>query len=189
MSQSSQLTVRRAVESDIAAIESILRASASDPSLFQQSPAQIRLRLGDFVVAQGPDGAVVGCAALRRHDPTLGEILAVAVHPAAQRTGAGSALVRALVSRAARDGLSRLWLGTAKPGYFARFGFRPISRWSLPAVVLVRKLRLVLQQPVRRWLPALFGRHRFMAMAVPATLPSGAAPCCLLVATRSTAAD
>jgi amino-acid N-acetyltransferase len=160
----SHLTIRPAVESDIAAIDSILRANASDPSLFQQPPAQIRLRLGDFVVAQGVPGRVIGCGALRRHDPTLGEILAVAVHPAGQRAGVGSALVCALVDRAARCGLSRLWLGTARPDYFARFGFRRISRWTLPPMVLVGKLRLVLQQPPRRWLPALLGRHRFMAM-------------------------
>jgi hypothetical protein len=56
------------------------------------------------------------------------------------------------------------WLATAKPSYFARFGFQPISRFQLPIRVLWTKLRLIFQQPPARWLPALLGRHTFMRL-------------------------
>jgi amino-acid N-acetyltransferase len=166
--------IRRAVTGDVAAIEAVLRANADDPSLFQQSASQIRRTLGDFLVIED-EGSILGCAALCRHSDILGEILAVAVHPGAQGAGVGSTLVRAAIELAGRSGLRRIWLGTARPAYFARFGFRPISRWSLPIGLLFHKLRLALQQPPRRWLPAIFGRHRFMAITLGAALPSPAA--------------
>src|SRR5262249_36696401 len=97
-----------------------------------------------------------------RHSAANAEILAVAVAPQLQQQGTGAALVRACIARASEQGVRFLWLATAKPGYFARFDFHPISRWSLPLRVLLHKLRLVFQQPLGRWLPALFGRHTFM---------------------------
>ena len=158
--------IRRATPADIAAIEMVLRASAGDPSLFQQSARQIRRTLGDFIVADDGCGRLLGCAALRRSGDRLGELLAVAVHPGAQRSGVGSTLVRSAVDLARQAGMGRVWLATARPAYFARHGFRTISRWSLPVRELVHKLRLVLQQPLRRWLPAIFGRHEFMAIVL-----------------------
>jgi len=61
-------------------------------------------------------------------------------------------------------GAAVVWLGTAKPMYFARFGFTPISKWSLPFGVLVGKFMLVFDQPAGRWIPALAGRHTFMKL-------------------------
>ena len=66
---------------------------------------------------------------------------------------------------AAADGVQLLWLGTAKPQYFARFGFKPMSRWHLPLSLLIYKLWLVFRQPMERWIPAVFGRHVFMRHA------------------------
>jgi amino-acid N-acetyltransferase len=153
------MVIRAATADDIDAIRATLAANAGDSSLFQQSTRRIRKDLGDFVVAL--DGAdIVGCAALHEHAPGNVEILAVAVAPTAQGRGIGSALMRACRDRAGSAAL--VWLATAKPDYFARFGFVAISRWRLPVRTLARKLRLIFEQPPRRWLPALFGRHTFM---------------------------
>ena len=163
-SPSERAVIRPAADTDIDAIQAILRANRSDPSLFQQPREQICRTLADFLVAADERGHVIGCTALRRDDAAWGEILAVAVDPAVHGRGVGSALVRAAVQRARESGVCRIWLGSAKPAYFARLGFRPISRWTLPLSTLWRKLRLVLQQPPSRWLPAILGRHRFMAL-------------------------
>jgi N-acetylglutamate synthase-like GNAT family acetyltransferase len=126
----------------------------------------VRRTLDDFLLAVDEQGALLGCAALHLHAATNGEILAVAVAPALQQRGTGTALVRACVERAAEQAVAFVWLATAKPEYFARFGFRVISRWNLPLVVLMNKLGLVFQQPIPRWLPALLGRHTFMRLSV-----------------------
>jgi amino-acid N-acetyltransferase len=161
------IAIRPAGHGDVDAIAAILRANRRDPSLFQVPRGQLRRTVSDFVVAASERGDVIGCTALYGRDGDWGEIFAVAVDPAVHGRGVGSALVRAAVERAREAGLPRVWLGTAKPAYFARLGFRPISRWTLPLSTLGRKLLLVLQQPPSRWLPAIFGRHRFMAMNVP----------------------
>ncbi len=68
----------------------------------------------------------------------------------------------AAVARARALAPRSIWLGTAKPGYFQRHGFQPMSRWALPLRVLVTKLWLTLQQQPSRWIPALLGTHHVM---------------------------
>lgn len=156
------VNVRAAAADDAERIHATLRANAADPSLFQQPLRRVRENLREFVVAEDA-GHVVGCAQLHRSREHL-EILAVAVAPEAHGRGVGGALMRACVDRATTAGAQVLWLATAKPAYFARFGFVPITKWRLPLRVLLGKLRLIFDQPARRWLPALFGRHTFMRM-------------------------
>ena len=159
------VTVHAATECDVDDIVAVLRANQADPSLFQRSPANVQVWLPDFLVARDSSDRVVGCAALHRHAAHLSEILSVAVQPAAQGQGTGRLLVEASLARAAEAGIARLWLATLKPSYFARFGFRPISRWELPATVLLLKLTQVFLQSPRRWCPALVGRQTFMLRA------------------------
>lgn len=156
------VTVHAATQRDIDDIVAVLRANQADPSLFRRSPANVRMRLSDFLVARDSSNRVVGCAALRQYTAHLAEILSVAVQPAAQGRGIGRLLVEASLARAGQAGIGRVWLATLKPSYFAYFGFRPISRWALPLPVLLAKLTQVFLQPPRRWGPALVGRQTFM---------------------------
>lgn len=156
------VTVRAATERDVDDIVTVLRANQADPSLFQRPPANVRMRLPDFLVARNSSDRVVGCAALHGYAGHLAEMLSVAVQPAAQGRGIGRLLVEAGLASAGQAGIARVWLATLKPSYFARFGFRPISRWELPAAVLLVKLTQVFLQSPRRWGPALVGRQTFM---------------------------
>jgi amino-acid N-acetyltransferase len=158
------VVVRSALEEDVAPIHATLAANAADSSLFQQPVRRIRRNLRDFVVAVDATSTVLGCAALHWHARDNAEILAVAVAPDAHGKGVGNALMTACIARSAEHGTIFLWLATAKPDYFARYGFQRISKWRLPLRVVFRKLRLIFDQPVRRWLPALFGRHTFMRL-------------------------
>lgn len=156
------VTVKPAGESDAREIAAVLRANRADRTLLRRSEKDIGRHLTDFLVARGGTGRVVGCAALHDHGDGLGETLSLAVDPACQRLGIGSRLVRECISRAPGRGLPRLWLATAKADFFARFGFAPISMWSLPTWVLLAKLKMVLTQRPTYWLPAVFTRYTFM---------------------------
>lgn len=158
------ITVTPARRDDLESIVATMTANRGDPSLFQQPKRQVERSLREFLVARRAD-AVVGCIQVHRHPFGSVEILAVAVRPERQGEGVGEALVQAAVARARAVSRGRVWLGTAKPAYFARHGFSPMARWRLPLVVLVGKLVRVVQQPPRRWLPAVFGRHVFMSQA------------------------
>jgi amino-acid N-acetyltransferase len=155
--------VRRAADADVPSILQVLRSNRDDRSLFQQPEHQVRRTLGDFLVTVGEGGGVTGCAALHWHSPDNAEILAVAVLPELQGKGVGTRLLKECVAQALRTNADvQLWLATAKPQYFARFGFDPVSRFRLPVGVLWTKFRLMFQQPAGRWIPAIAGRHTFM---------------------------
>src|SRR5262249_51788099 len=149
-------------EKDTQAIVSIFIANKSDPSLFQEPEAEIRRNLQDFLVARDANGKAVACSALHRDTAELAEIYGVAVLPGLQGQGIGAMLMHKSKERAAACQLVHLWLATLKPEYFRRYSFHEISRWSLPASVLLRKFRQVFHHPVHRWVPALLGRHTFM---------------------------
>jgi putative acetyltransferase len=92
-----------------------------------------------FVGLVGPDGA-------ERQVPSLSPL---AVDPAAQRRGVGSALVRAVTEAAATRGEDVVVL-EGDPAYYGRFGFEPaaphgieidLPSWAPPEAAQVLRLR------------------------------------------------
>jgi len=166
------MTIEPATVNDTQAIVSVFIANQDDPGLFQEHEVEVRRNFRDFLVARESNGKVVACAALHRDSAELAEIYGVAVLPELQGQGIGTMLMRKCEERAAAGQVTHLWLATIKPEYFRRYSFRPISRWSLPTPVLLRKLRQVFQQPVRRWAPVLLGRHTFMQRSLVDRRPS-----------------
>jgi amino-acid N-acetyltransferase len=160
------VTIESARTEDALAISSVLAMNRDDPGLFQESAIAVAGTLVDFFVARNEAGRIVGCAGLHRDSPELAELYAVAVVPQCQGQGIGRQLTQTCQERARMSGIRHVWLATVKPEYFSRHGFHPMSRWELPASVLLRKLRQTFQQPPGRWLPALLGRHTFMRSVV-----------------------
>lgn len=158
--------IAAAAKGDEGGIRAVLAANRGDRFLFQRSQYNIAAHIGDFAVARDRDGSVLGCAALHEYSRRLAEILSVAVLPELHGHGIGAALVKECERRAAERGIGRVFLATAKPDYFARLGYRRIAMWSLPARVLLEKLRPVFQQEGSRWWPALAGRYTFMERRV-----------------------
>jgi amino-acid N-acetyltransferase len=167
---SDQYEVRAARRNDAQAISDIIALNRNDPGLYQKPAGAVARSIADFVVVCDSTGRLVGCAALHVESSELAEIYAVAVSPDCQGQGVGKRLMNACLERAESHGLHFLWLATIKPEYFSRYNFQPISRWELPAAVLLRKFGQTFEQPLGRWLPALFGRHTFMKRQLPAIL-------------------
>ena len=152
------VTTRRATSRDAEAIHAVLTSNQDDLSLFQQPLWRVRRNINDFLLAE-VDGVLVGCAALHWHRADNAEILAVSVAPGQQGRGVGRALIAECLAWAGSP--RTLWLSTRKPDYFGRYGFRPVTKWSLPFGVLLAKVPLVFDQPVARWLPSM-RRSQFM---------------------------
>jgi len=161
-SKPSAVTIKPATMGDTDAIVTIFNSNKADPGLFQEPMAEVRKNIGDFLVGRDARDKVVACLGLHQDSDELAEVYGVAVLPKLQGQGIGTILMQKCKERALANQLTCLWLATVKPEYFRRYSFYPASRWALPTSVLLRKLHLVFQQPVSRWIPALFGRHTFM---------------------------
>ncbi|MBO8186337.1 GNAT family N-acetyltransferase [Streptomyces spirodelae] len=94
---------------------------------------------GLSMLAEHPGGTPVGYALLTRCQVAGHPALALApcaVLPAHQRTGAGSAAIRAVLA-AARSRGENLVLVLGHPDYYPRFGFVPASRFGIRAPIEV----------------------------------------------------
>jgi amino-acid N-acetyltransferase len=94
-----------------------------------------------FLVAR-EDGRVVACAALEEYG-CAGLLRSVAVDPSHRNRGLARGLVTALIERAHSRGLAAVYLLTdTAADYFARHGFRTITRAEIrPAVLASEQFR------------------------------------------------
>ena len=129
------LTIRKARFGDLDAIMGLVREFARKELMLPLSVGSAVERLRDFWVAEGEDGVVVGCAALRVTWIGLVEIRSVAVRGADQKKGVGRRLVETALAEARSFGAASVFVLTYAPGFFARFGFREVERDTLPQKV------------------------------------------------------
>lgn len=132
-------TTRPETPGDVAAVRAINLAafpSAEEADLVDALRADPEAWIdGLSTVAVAPDGTVTGHALLTRchvgGEPALA-LAPCAVLPSAQRTGAGSAAIRAGLE-AARERGENLVVVLGHAGYYPRFGFVPASRFGIGA--------------------------------------------------------
>ncbi|MFG2616231.1 GNAT family N-acetyltransferase [Streptomyces sp. NPDC048507] len=123
---------------DTAAVRAVNLAAFDTPmeaDLVDALRADAAWLAGLSFVAEGPDGSVAAHALLTRCTVDGAPALAlapVAADPALQRSGAGSAVVRALLA-AARERGESLVLVLGHPAYYPRFGFVPASLFGIRA--------------------------------------------------------
>ncbi len=81
------------------------------------------------------EGQPIGMAMLERYAEG-GLLRSVAVDPAWQGQGIGTLLVTALIEEARKEGIPQVFLLTeTAAGFFARLGFEPITRETVPPSV------------------------------------------------------
>ena len=103
--------------------------------LLPRSNYDLCRHIKEYVVAQAPDGAIVGCGSLKVYSQELGEIAGLAVHADAQGSGVGRALMEILVADARTSGLSEVLALTRKPTFFLKLGFLPSEKEHFPLKV------------------------------------------------------
>ncbi|MFD7026689.1 GNAT family N-acetyltransferase [Streptomyces sp. NPDC059917] len=129
---------RPEVPSDAAAVRAVNLAAFESPL---EADLVDALRLDDAwlpglsYVTEAPDGSIASHVLLTRCTVDGAPALAlapVATSPALQRSGAGSAVIRAVLA-AARERAESLVLVLGHPAYYPRFGFVPASRFGIRA--------------------------------------------------------
>jgi putative acetyltransferase len=123
---------------DVSAIREVNLAAfptAEEADLVEALRASDAWIEGLSIVTEDPEGAVVGHALLTRCRVDGAPALALApcaVLPRLQRSGAGSAAIRAGLEAARAKG-EQLVLVLGHPGYYPRFGFTPASGFGIRA--------------------------------------------------------
>ena len=159
---------RRARVADVDTIWQVIDSYAQGGILLPRSRSEIASQIGSFRVAI-LDDELCGTAALRDFGGGLGELRSLSVLESAQSRGLGEVLVRAIVRDAARSGISDLYVLTARPDYFARFGFEEISWDEVPATLEADRGP---DRPFRRWNTAMLLHPTPRHAAAPAHAPA-----------------
>jgi len=122
-----EVTVRRAMTSDVKAIRELVDTYAGDgQKLLRKATVTLYESVQEFVVAE-VDGEVIGCGALHVLWEDLAEVRTVAVLPNSVRTGVGSVILGSLLDRARELGVKRVFCLTFATDFFARHGFVEID--------------------------------------------------------------
>lgn len=118
--------VRRATTGDVRGIGAVVRPLARQGILLAKEWVDLYEAVQEFVVAER-DGVIVGCGALHVMWDDLAEVRTIAVHDDLRGTGVGRALLSALLDRARRVGVSRVFCLTFEREFFLRNGFVEIE--------------------------------------------------------------
>ena len=130
------LTIRSATQADQLTIRRLIKEAGIN---------RMSLNWLNFVVAE-VDGAIVGIGQVKTHGDGSRELASIAVIPAHQSEGIGSAVIKALLVR--ESGIVYLTCRRELQGYYERFGFRrlepaefpPYFRRMIPIINMVARL-------------------------------------------------
>ena len=114
------LTIRPATQEDQGTIRRLIKEAGIN---------RMSLNWPNFLMAE-EDGAVVGIGQVKTHRDGSRELASLAVVPARQGQGVGSALIKALLAR--EHGLVHLTCRSQLQGYYDRFGFRRLDPAEFP---------------------------------------------------------
>jgi amino-acid N-acetyltransferase len=117
---------------DVPEVAGLINGYAARGLMLPKTPGQLYRTLREFVIAEGEDGRLLGCGALRIYDPGLAEVCSLAVVDAAHGLGVGRKVVEALHREATAFGLARVFALTLEPGFFHRLGYETVDRSVLP---------------------------------------------------------
>ena len=128
-------TLRPATLADVAAMEVFIAPFIATGDLLPRSNYDLCRHIKEYVVAELPDGSIVGTGSLKVYSTGLAEIAALAVRDDQQGRGVGKSLVEALIEDARDLGLIEIFGLTRKPLFFMRLGFRVVEKEQFPLKV------------------------------------------------------
>lgn len=126
------IRVHKAHLQDARDIFDLVNSLSGDGTLLRRSYAELCENIRDFTVVQNAEGDFLGCGALHLYGPHLAEVRSIVVKAEARGTGAGAALLRALIAEGAEHQVASVCLFTRLPDFFGHFGFRVAERDAMP---------------------------------------------------------
>jgi amino-acid N-acetyltransferase len=139
LSDSGDLTLRRAYASDVNEILVLINGCASSNLMLPRGPKYIYENIRDFAVveadAEKAEPRIVACGSLHVLWEDIAEIRSLAVHPQFQQRGLGSEIVRYLIEEARKIRIEKVFAFTLEEEYFKKLGFEPKRREEFPSKV------------------------------------------------------
>jgi amino-acid N-acetyltransferase len=126
-------TIRQATAEDAGGLLALIQPLEAAGVLVPRSREQLELEADHFVVIER-DGAIIGCGALYpQPDGSSAEIACVAIDPAYRNGGRGHQVLEWLEQEAARRGLERVFVLSARTmHWFRERGYEPADVDALP---------------------------------------------------------
>ena len=124
--------VRRARPGDAAAISRLNNTFADEGQMLRRTPEVIALAIDSYVVAEGSDGELLACGALKEYSPSVAEVAAIAVARSAHGRGLGRVIVGAVEALARKRGIHDVFALTLQPEFFSRIGYERVDRARFP---------------------------------------------------------
>ena len=125
------MKIRPARSQDVEKIATIIAHHASQGLMLPRSVGALSESLDSYVVADA-GGELVGCGGLNVYTAESAEIYGLATAPEGSPPGTGKAIVQALIARARREKIARVFAVTLAPGFFSRMGFSSVAHTDLP---------------------------------------------------------
>lgn len=123
--------VRAALETDIPAIQALLRHYANMGELLPRTKTDILTNLEHFRVVEQA-GQVVACGSLEHFTPELAEVRSLMVKEEFKSAGLGKIIVRDIIQTAKRRKVKRLMALTYVPEFFHKLGFKTVNKEIFP---------------------------------------------------------
>ena len=126
--------VRNATVFDAQQIFSLIESQSMRGNLLPRSINEIYRSTRDFFVVEH-EQQIVACGALEIFTEILGEVRSLVVHEDYEGKGAGRMVTNQIINEAKKIGLLQLMALTYVPDFFHRFGFKTVTKETLPEKV------------------------------------------------------
>lgn len=134
ISSEQDVSIRKAVMSDVLRIQELINHYASTDIMLPKSLNQLYENLRDYMVLE-KDGKIIGCGALHFFWEDLAEIRSLAIDAQESKKGYGSVIVEALVKEAVKHKITKVFCLTLAPGFFSKLRFVEVPHSALPQKV------------------------------------------------------
>lgn len=130
------LIIRPAELKDCIAMKNLINAHAAHGLMRPKSVNQLTITLFHYVVAE-IDQAIIGVCGLKIWPIDGAEIISSAVRSEFHGIGVGTKLNQTIIKMISYKGFKKIFVLTKQPGFYAKLGFKKISKTALSHKIYV----------------------------------------------------